>query len=104
MEYSVIVYRYSHYNGNLSIIMDKCYNLNMFKDKLKELRREKHITQVELAKQIGYGKSIISAWENGVSEPSETAIRNTALFFEVTTDYLLGLENEDGSKIKTTIQ
>lgn len=65
----------------------------MFNEKLKELRIEKGLSQAELAKELGYTQAIISFWEKGVHEPTESAIRETANFFGVTCDYLLGLEN-----------
>ena len=41
-----------------------------FGEILKELREEKHLSQVELAKSIGVGKLIISYWEQGQSYPT----------------------------------
>lgn len=65
----------------------------MFGIKLKELRIEKGLTQEQLAKELGYNQSMISFWEKGINEPTETAIRKTAQFFGVSSDYLLGLED-----------
>lgn len=65
----------------------------MFKEKIKELRIEKGLSQVQLAQELGYTQSMISFWERGIHEPTETVIRKTAKFFGVSTDYLLGLEN-----------
>lgn len=76
----------------------------LFSIKLKQLRTEKDLTQPELAKIIGYSNSIISDWENNKAKPTSTAIITLANFFNVTTDYLLGLENEDGTKIKDTTE
>lgn len=55
------------------------------------------ITQAELAKEIGVSQRAVSKWINLQSEPTETSICNCAKFFHVTSDYLLGLENEDGT-------
>ncbi len=66
---------------------------NYFKDILKELRLEKKIGQVELAKQVGVSKGIISLWENGLREPSMSNLISLAKFFSVTIDYLVGLED-----------
>ncbi len=63
-----------------------------FKNILKELRQEKSIGQVELAKQIGVSKGIISLWENGLREPNMSSLISLAKFFEVSIDYLVGLE------------
>ena len=68
--------------------------MNYFAERLKELRQEKGITQKALAESLGYNQSMISFWENGVNEPTESAIRKAALFFEVSADYLIGLADE----------
>ncbi len=70
----------------------------MFGVRLKELREEKELSQQELAEQIGYNQSMISFWERGVNEPTESAIRKISMFFGVSADYLIGLEREDGTK------
>lgn len=67
---------------------------NKFAEILKSLRLEKGIGQVELAKQIGVSKGIISFWENGLREPSMSSLIALAQFFGVTIDYLVGLEDD----------
>ncbi len=64
---------------------------NNFKLNLKELRLEKNIGQVELAKAIGVSKGIISLWENGLREPSMYSLISLAKFFNVSIDELVGL-------------
>lgn len=64
---------------------------NKFKDRLKELRAESGIGQVELSRHIGVSKGIISLWENGLREPSMTNLISLAIYFEVSVDYLVGL-------------
>ena len=66
---------------------------NDFKDILKELRIEKHIGQVALAKAINVSKGIISLWENGLREPSMSNLIALSIFFKVSIDYLVGLED-----------
>lgn len=66
--------------------------MNSFGWRLKELRKEKNIGQIELAKNIGVGKSIISLWENDKCEPTLSKLIAIALFFNVSIDYLAGLE------------
>ena len=65
---------------------------NNFKNKLKELRLEKNIGQVELSKAIGVSKGIISLWENGLREPNMYSLIALAKFFNVSIDELVGLE------------
>ena len=66
---------------------------NMFCERLKELRLEKGVGQVELATKINVSKGIISLWENGLREPKLSNLIVLARFFEVSIDYLVGLEN-----------
>lgn len=65
----------------------------MFGERLKELRQEKGVGQVELAKCLDVSKGIISLWENGLREPTMSSLIVLAKFFNVTIDYLVGLEN-----------
>jgi len=60
-----------------------------FKDRLKELRLNRNITQEELGKTFNVIKQTISSWENGNSRPDIDMASKIADFFEVTTDYLL---------------
>ena len=64
---------------------------NKFKDNLKELRLEKGLGQVELAKEIGVSKGVISLWENGLREPNMYSLILLAKFFKITLDELVGL-------------
>lgn len=65
--------------------------VNYFKDNLKELRLEKNLGQVELAKAIGVSKGVISLWENGLREPNMNSLILLAKFFKVSIDELVGL-------------
>lgn len=78
-----------------------CYNFFMFNIRLKELRIEKGLNQKDLAKEIGCNQSMIVRWEKDECEPTETYIKKLALFFDVTSDYLLGLEDESGARVQT---
>ena len=64
-----------------------------FADRLKELRLEKQVGQVELANSINVSKGIISLWENGLREPSLSNLVAIAKYFGVSIDYLVGLED-----------
>ena len=64
-----------------------------FKDKLKELRISKNLSQMQLSVQTGLSQSAIAKWELGKTEPTATAIISLAKFFNETTDYILGLED-----------
>ena len=66
---------------------------NKFALRLKELRQERGIGQIELAKKLEVSKGIISLWENGLREPNMYSLIKLAKFFDVTIDYLVGLED-----------
>ncbi len=66
---------------------------NLFKIRLKELRIEKGINQIELAKQLQVSKGIISFWENGLREPTLSNLISIAKFFDVSLDYICGLSD-----------
>ena len=65
---------------------------------IKQERKRKKFSQPQLAKLLDVSNGIISQWENNVVEPKATYIKRLAIVFEVSCDYLLGLENEDGTK------
>lgn len=60
---------------------------------LKILRKEKKLTQTEFASFLHTTQDSISLWELGKSYPDIPTLIEIARFFEVSTDYLLGLEN-----------
>ena len=64
-----------------------------FSQRLKNLRWEKNIGQIELSQAIGVSKGIISLWENGLREPKLNNLIALAQYFQVSIDYLVGLEN-----------
>ena len=63
-----------------------------FKNNLKFLRQERGLGQVELAKKLGVSNGIISLWENGLREPNLPSLVAIALFFGVSLDELVGME------------
>lgn len=69
------------------------FDVNIFADRLKDLRRQFKIGQNELASKLQLSNASISYWENGKQEPSASALYKLAVFFGVSVDYLLGLEN-----------
>jgi transcriptional regulator with XRE-family HTH domain len=66
-------------------------------DKLKSLRVQKGLKQYEVAKYLGVDKTTYSKYETGVSEPNFEILKKLALFFDVTSDYLIGLSQIPGN-------
>ena len=62
-------------------------NTNLY-NKVKELCRDKNITQKQLAETIGINQNTIKTWEHKLPN-SETLVK-IADYFDITTDYLLG--------------
>ena len=62
----------------------------VFKENLKTIRKEKHISQEALAKYLDVSIKTISHWETGYSEPSIAQLIQIADFFDVSLDFLLG--------------
>lgn len=77
------------------------YNVLMeiFNKRLKELRKSQNLSQKELAKALKTNNSSICDWECGRSQPDIQTLREVAKFFEVSADYLLGLEDDTGAKL-----
>ena len=73
----------------------------MIADKIKLLREASHLTQTELAKNLNITRSSVNAWEMGISVPSTTYLIELALLFHVSTDFLLGLEQNNTIDIST---
>ena len=59
-------------------------------DRLKKLRQEKGLSQSELGKLIGIGKSSISCYEKEIRNPNLDVIMALVKIFGVSADYLLG--------------
>ena len=66
----------------------------MFSERIKELRNDLNLTQVELAKRLSVTKQCVSNWENNNIQPSIDMLIKIADFFDVSTDYLLGLDEK----------
>lgn len=64
--------------------------------RLKELREFRELTQQEVAKAVNTSRTNIGRWEKGENEPSASSLAALADFFEVSTDYLLGREDDFG--------
>lgn len=63
-----------------------------------ELRKEKSLSQKKLADAIGVSQATIAKIEINRNEATAETIRKLATFFDVSSDYLLGLEDEFGAR------
>lgn len=60
-------------------------------NRIKQLRTEYNITQLELAEKLGKKKNTVSNYENGISMPDLATAMEIAKFFHCSLDYLTGL-------------
>lgn len=66
----------------------------MLGEKIKALRMNNGLSQVDLAKKLDVTKQCVSNWENENIMPSIDTLIKLANFFSVSTDYLLGLSKK----------
>ena len=63
-------------------------------ENIKGLRVEKNMTQTQLASMLFISQDTISLWERNKSLPDVKSLIQLSKIFNVTTDYILGLEIE----------
>ena len=63
--------------------------------RLKNLRQQHHLTQTQVANRLNLSKTSISGYENSVKTPSQDVLIKLAGLYRVSTDYLLGLDDEE---------
>ena len=66
----------------------------IFGNRLKNLRKQNDEMQSDLAEVLQVNTSMISLWENGKNYPEVKKLIEIAEHYNVTTDYLLGLEKD----------
>ena len=67
--------------------------MQIFGIRVKKELKVQGKTQIDLAKHLSVQKTTLCMWLNGHNEPPMKMIVEIALFLNVSTDYLLGLEN-----------
>lgn len=70
--------------------------------RIKDRRKEKKFTQIEVARRLGIDNTTISKWESDVYEPDADTLAKLAELFDTTSDYLLGLTNDPSPTKKDT--
>ena len=75
--------------------------MNEFGIKLRELREKRKDSQAHIAKLLGVTPQMVSKLEMGKSKPSMDVLKALALYFSVSVEYFLGLENKTMTNDKT---
>ena len=65
--------------------------INKFAERLKEIRKENNISQIELAELCNVQQSCVSKWERGITLPDAEMIVVLCKVLRVSADYLLGI-------------
>lgn len=66
-----------------------------FAENLKSLRKERGMSQAELAKRLGVNKSLISCYENQERLPSLNVLTKLCYFFNVSMEFFLGIKKHN---------
>lgn len=76
----------------------------MLSEKIKELRKKKGLTQEDLANALNVSRQAITKWESGDGSPDIDNLKNIALYFHVSVDYLIDSSTEKVIDLKTKFQ
>ena len=68
-----------------------------FPERLKQLRKEKGLSQIMLAKELGVSGGTVAMWETGKRKPQFEMFDKLCTFFDRSMDYILGASDDDRS-------
>lgn len=60
-----------------------------FSERLKNLRKQAHLTQVDVAEKLGISQPAYASWERGVKKPTQENLVKIAQILNVSVDYLV---------------
>ena len=65
-----------------------------FSERLKKLRKDAGLTQVDVANKLGISQPAYASWERGVKKPTQENLVKIAQILNVSVDYLVGNSQE----------
>lgn len=71
--------------------------------RLKALREQKQLSKAEAARRLNIGNTTYANWEYGLREPNADTIVKLANFYGISTDYLLGNDQDEELSIEAAI-
>ena len=74
---------------------------SLFPTRLRELRKEKGVSQQECADTLGVSKSTLGLWENGDTLPDARSLAQMAEYYGVSADYMLGVSEVKSPDVST---
>ena len=66
------------------------FSMDIIKNKLRDLREDLDLRQIDVAKETGIDQKTLSNYETGKTNPDSYSLIKLADFYQVTIDYLLG--------------
>lgn len=61
-----------------------------FSERLKTLRKQAQLTQVDVAERLGISQPAYASWERGIKKPTQENLVKIAQILNVSVDYLVG--------------
>ena len=61
-----------------------------FSERLKKLRKQAQLTQVDVAEKLGISQPAYASWERGIKKPTQENLVKIAQILNVSVDYLVG--------------
>ena len=66
-----------------------------FSERLKKLRKDTGLTQVDVASKLGISQQAYASWERGIKKPTQENLVKLSKILYVSVDYLLGNSEKD---------
>ena len=70
-----------------------------FSERLKDLRKQAGLTQVDVAEKLGISQPAYASWERGVKKPTQDNLVKIAQILNVSVDYLVGNSEEKSDEL-----
>lgn len=70
-----------------------------FSERLKKLRKDTGLTQVDVASKLGISQQAYASWERGVKKPTQDNLVKIAQVLNVSVDYLVGNLQETSDEL-----
>ena len=74
------------------------FDQKIFQERLKQIRIANELTLERFGKLFGISKQSTSRWETGINLPTINKLYEIAMYFNVSSDYLLGLSDDPKRK------
>ena len=70
-----------------------------FSERLKNLRKQAYLTQVDVADKLGISQPAYASWERGIKKPTQENLVKIAQVLNVSVDYLVGNSEEKSDEL-----